>query len=547
MKKSVLPVTTALLLTAAQLLSADLPSGGQVVAGGATFSTAGSALTVSQSTAKAIINWQDFSVGAGHAVRFAQPDASAVTLNRVVGTSASLIDGAISANGRVFLVNPNGVLFGAGARVEVGGLVASTLAMRDADFLAGNYVFDGAGAGLVSNRGRIVAVGDGQGGVIAMLAARIVNEGTLQADRGKVALVAADRVTLDLGGLVGVAVERGALAAQVDNGGAIRADGGRVLLTAKAADELATAAINHDGIIEARTLATGEKGGIILLGDLERGSLVADGRLDASAPAGGDGGFIETSAAQVTFGQNFAVTTAAAQGAYGTWLLDPATIEIVDGAVGSVSGLPATGLSQIGVTTLSNALATANVDLQATAAIDFLVDFNYAGARDATLSLFAPTILLGGNITTSTNKLSLNFGGTFNSTVYAGNLSVYGADRSVATRGGDVVFNGNLGGTYSLSVATAGGNITSNALVNGTFSSLVPVTGTLSINYQAGGPTQVPGVIDFQTQTITINGGAPNQIGSGNVFPSGTVTFQAGTVFDLNASTSGQVTLRCAS
>ena len=171
MKKAVFPVTTAFLLTAARLISADLPTGGQVTAGSAAISSAGNTLTVTQTSAKAIINWQDFSVGAGHAVRFAQPDASAVALNRVVGTSASLIDGALSANGRVFLVNPNGVLFGAGAQVEVGGLVASTLALRDADFLAGNFVFDGAGSGIVANHGRIVAVGDGQGGFITMLAA----------------------------------------------------------------------------------------------------------------------------------------------------------------------------------------------------------------------------------------------------------------------------------------------------------------------------------------------------------------------------------------
>ena len=528
----------AFLLAASHLAGADLPTGASVTAGAATISTQGSAMTVNQSTAKAVINWQGFSIGSGHSVQFQQPDAASVVLNRVTGSEASVISGALSANGNVFLVNPNGVLFHAGAQVDVGGLVASTLAIRDNDFLAGNYVFDGAGAGIIANHGRLTAVGDGRGGVIALLSAQIVNEGVLTADRGQVLLGAGDRITLDLGGLVGLSIERGALQAVIDNGGAIRADGGRVLLTARAADELASAAINHDGVIEARTLATGEKGSIILLGDLERGSLVVDGRLDASAPVAGDGGFVETSAAQVAFGDRFAVDTAAVRGAYGTWLLDPATIEIVDGSGGAVSGLPASGISQIGVTTLSNALASANVELQATAAIDFLVDFNYAGARDATLSLFAPTILLGGNITTSTNKLGLNFGGVFNSVTYAGNLSVYGADRTLATRGGDVVFNGNLGGGYALSVATSGGDITSNAVANGTFTTLVPVTGTLTIEYQAGGATQVPGIIDFQTQTVTINGGAPNQIGASNVFPSGTVTFQSGTVFDLNASDS---------
>jgi len=244
-------LSVALLMTAAHALAGSLPSGAQVVSGAAAISTSGTSMTVTQSSAKAVINWQDFSVQSGHSVRFAQPDASSVILNRVIGAESSVIDGALSANGRVFLVNPNGVLFGGGAQVEVGGLVASTLAIRDADFLSGNYVFDGAGSGIVANHGRIVAVGDGQGGVIAMLAAQVINEGTMQADRGLVALAAADRVTLDLGGVVGISVQRGALAALVDNGGAIRADGGRVFLTAKAADELATAAINHDGIIEA--------------------------------------------------------------------------------------------------------------------------------------------------------------------------------------------------------------------------------------------------------------------------------------------------------
>lgn len=131
-------VALAFLLAASHLVGADLPTCGSVSAGAATISTQGAAMTVHQSTAKAVINWQGFSVGAGHSVQFQQPDASAVVLNRVTGSEASVISGALSANGNVFLVNPNGVLFNAGAQVDVGGLVASTLSIRDNDFLAGN-------------------------------------------------------------------------------------------------------------------------------------------------------------------------------------------------------------------------------------------------------------------------------------------------------------------------------------------------------------------------------------------------------------------------
>jgi filamentous hemagglutinin family protein len=555
MKKAVFPVTTAFLLTAARLISADLPSGGQVAAGTAAISSAGNALTVTQTSAKAVINWQDFSVGAGKAVRFDQPDASSVTLNRVVGTSASLIDGALSANGRVFLVNPNGVLFGAGAQVEVGGLVASTLALRDADFLAGNYVFDGAGAGIVANHGRIVAVGDGQGGFITMLAAQVVNEGTLQADRGSVALVAADRVTLDLGGLVGVTVERGSLAALVDNGGAIRADGGRVYLTARAADELASAAINHDGVIEARTLVTGEKGSIILLGDLEHGSLVADGRLDASAPAGGDGGFIETSAARVDIRDGAVITTRATDGSHGTWLLDPLYLDIVaTGGVGSVSGMPATGTSLLSVGTLSTALnQNQNVVLEATNQIDFQVAFSHAATRDSVLTLLAPTIKLGGDITSTGFHLGLNFGGVLGATTYAGNLYVYspvgaaGITRTLTTNGGNVVFGGNIGGPHNLVVDTGAGTVRLSANVDGAFNSFQQTFGDLAFRYQAGGRVGDTTTIDFTTSTVSFfdpRNSTTYQANQSELdaisgrpfsFPTGYLVIPANAIMDLNA------------
>jgi filamentous hemagglutinin family protein len=100
-------------------------------------------------------NWQSFSIGAGHTVNFVQPSSSAVALNRVLGSDVSVIQGALNANGQVFLINPNGVLFTPTAQVNVGGIVASTLNLSNEDFLAGRYRFSGDSTASVINQGNI--------------------------------------------------------------------------------------------------------------------------------------------------------------------------------------------------------------------------------------------------------------------------------------------------------------------------------------------------------------------------------------------------------
>lgn len=143
-----------------------LPSGMQLVAGQAGVIVQGNSMTVSQATQQAIMNWQGFNIGAEALVRFNQPNASAVALNRVVGGEASAIFGRLSSNGKVFLVNPQGVLFGAGAQVNVGGLVATSLGISDQSFLSGSYNFSGSGMAAVRNAGSINA----DGGIVALLA-----------------------------------------------------------------------------------------------------------------------------------------------------------------------------------------------------------------------------------------------------------------------------------------------------------------------------------------------------------------------------------------
>ena len=106
-------------------------------------------MDVTQSSNSAIVNWDSFNIGSQAQVNFVQPSASAVILNRVLGGSGSMILGQMTANGNVFLVDPAGVIFAPGARVDVGGLVASSLGISDGNFLAAKYQFEGVGAGGV--------------------------------------------------------------------------------------------------------------------------------------------------------------------------------------------------------------------------------------------------------------------------------------------------------------------------------------------------------------------------------------------------------------
>lgn len=136
-----------------------LPKGGSVVAGSAAISQAANVLTVQQASQRAALNWQSFNIGAASTVNFVQPNAGAVALNRISGNEASQIYGKLNANGQVFFSNPNGMLFARGAQVNVAGILATTLNISNADFMAGNYRFTDPGNGSIRNEGLINALG----------------------------------------------------------------------------------------------------------------------------------------------------------------------------------------------------------------------------------------------------------------------------------------------------------------------------------------------------------------------------------------------------
>ena len=327
MKKLAPPLLAGMMLLSSYNRVWAAPAGGVVTAGAATIAAGGATTTITQTTNKAAINWQSFGIKSGETVQFIQPSASSVALNRVVGSDASAIYGTLSANGKVFLINPNGILFAPGSQVNVGGLVASTLNLSDSDFLKGNYSFDKNGsAASVVNQGSIRT---GDGGYVVFLGPKVSNEGIISAQVA--GLAAGDKVSLDFSGdkLLSFTVDTRAAGAIAANSGGILADGGTVIMSTGTKDALLSTVVNNTGVIQARTV-NGASGKIIL----EGGTVNIGGTLDASAPHGGNGGFIETSGANVNMAQGLRVTTLAPQGKTGTWLVDPEDYTIGAGATG---------------------------------------------------------------------------------------------------------------------------------------------------------------------------------------------------------------------
>lgn len=295
------------LLLAASPLLASAPSntgnprGGNVTQGGAVINNTGNMTTIRQSTDKAVIDWNSFSIGKGHTTQFIDPSASAITLNRVTGNNTSLIMGTLLSNGQVFIMNPNGIVFGKGSHVDVGGLLASTANISNNNFMNGNYHFMAAPANsYVINDGVITVA---KYGLAALVAPTVENNGVINATLGKVILGAGNAFTLDLygDGLINFDVSSNGFL--VNNTGAIFDRGGTVLLTAAAAGALLENTINTSGIISAQSVAQHD-GKIILQGSM--GTTVnMSGLMDVSGIQKGlTGGLVQVSADQIILNNN---------------------------------------------------------------------------------------------------------------------------------------------------------------------------------------------------------------------------------------------------
>ena len=354
-------VLRPLALAAASLFAAStrqaagpvLPSGLQVVQGQATQHTSGQRLTVTNS-AGALLNWQQFSIGAGQAVHFAQPDAASKVLNRVVGNDPSQIFGSLSSNGQVWLLNPHGVLFGAGARVDVAGLVASTLRLGDGAWAtgqhSGNFSLTGAADGAfgsVVNQGELHST---TGGRVLLLGSSVVNQGLISAPDGQVVLAAGSMVELVDTATPRLGLRLVAPQGEVLNLGSIIAGSGRI--------DLQAALVNQQGIVRADSLQAGP-GGQVLISASQGVGLGAASLTSASGTSGGQVQ-VDAGAGSLLAAGRMAATGSAGTG--GSVALLGRQVGVLDGAVADASGSTGGGALRVGGGLGGNEAAWRNAD-----------------------------------------------------------------------------------------------------------------------------------------------------------------------------------------
>lgn len=496
LKAPPLPALTTMAMVIGSLVSGGAhanPTGGNVVAGGATINDRGNGtLDINQSTGKAIINWKDFSIGANETVNFRQPGSNSITLNRVVGNDPSAIFGRLNANGTVMLVNPNGVLFGKGARIDVGGLVATTANISDKDFLAGKYKFDKPSSkanAMIVNEGTI-SIKDS--GLAVLVAPAVRNSGVIEAKLGRVALAGAKTVTVDFhgDGLLSFdatstvnELPRDAdgkpVSALVTNAGVIRADGGTVLMTARAVKGVIDNVVNTDGIVSAK--AVGTQNGKIVLSGGDAGTVNVAGTVEATgANAGERGGKVVVTGEHVNVARGAAIDVSGAAGGG----------EI---ALGSLGVAPDDGSAAF-----SGKSSTVKVAAGATLKADALINGN------------------GGSVTMWSND----------ATAFAGSLSARGGAQGGDGGFAEVSSNKNIGLTGSADLRAPKGK---------TGLLLIDPTDLRIVDSASGGGSQ-----DGATGDGTINGGDANT--ANNTVSRGLLESLAGTT-NIKLEATGQITV----
>ena len=393
-------ITAAMMAMSVGGIAYAMPQGEVIRSGKGEITRQDKDMTVNQDSKRLAIDWSGFDIANDERVTFRQPDKDSVALNRVVGDAASVIDGTLSGNGHVYVINPNGVLFGKNASVDVGSLVASTARISDSDMT--NFAnADGITMAIpedssakVINAGTIRA----EGGLVVLHAAEVENSGTITNPEGTTALAAARNLSLsaDTAGKINFTVDGALAKAKALNSGMLKADGGYLVMTARSAGDVMSTVVNNTGTMEAKTLRQNEKGEILLDGG-DNGIVELNGTLDASGMEAGqsagsikaigaethvedgatlhaigavDGGLIETSGDYLEIGDNVDIDAAGKTGKAGEWLLDPTEVIIInDSEAGTVHGgsnAYTSGTTYLKTSSIANVLKKNNVKIQAT-------------------------------------------------------------------------------------------------------------------------------------------------------------------------------------
>ncbi len=535
---------------------ANLPVGGAVAQGAVTINQSANAMVIHQDASKAIVNWQSFDIAAAASVNVIQPSSDSVLLNRVVGNNPSQILGSLNANGQVILINPNGILFGKDGSVNANAFIASTLDMRDADFMTGNYRYFSTGVnGEILNHGGINTQQ-----YVALLGAKVTNDGAINTRGGNVYLGAAEVITVPISNSgrikmelspasINTAVENTQNGVIVTQGGQVYiqasslndavaslSNGGQINTTAAQAGSVSLLAdagiIKVSGSINANSIFPANKGGSIIIGrDIQTGALSKSTDV-SGASLSTNKGFIETSAHELKVD---GVKVSAAN-----WLLDPDNIDITGDAVAATAGY-----SKIKAFDIATALnAGTNVTVATTAANrvgqpaykdtagsgagsavtgdgNILVSAAIvkSGANNASLTLKADngitvnqrigkasgdttstgkldvTMTASGNAATVTNRSGL----TLNSVIDAGdgNVSLTGTNSN--TNGGSRGVNFNNGSGITANTITVTGTATGSAEWN----QGVLFSGTSSFKATGTGSSVISGMSSSTTGAFT--------------------------------------------
>jgi len=549
-----------------------LPQGGTVAAGAAEIAQTQAEMAIRQATENAVINWNSFNIAAGERVNIFQPSAQAALLNRVIGNNPSEIFGTLQANGRVFLVNPAGVLFAPGAQVNAGSILASTMNITNADFMEGKYAFIGTpNDGKVINRASLIAQNEG---TVALLGKDVVNEGVIVARKGAAVLAAGEAVTIDFNGdgKVSVVPTTAALEQAVTNKGLVEADGGLVFMSAATGDALTRSAVNQEGIVRATSIdgaagairmtandvrlasgsvtdVSGAKAGTIQIGGgwqgtgdlahaqnvtIERGAALradataadaaggtvavwSDGRtkfageITARGKGTGAGGAVETSGAKVQITGRVDASSEVGKG--GEWLIDPGDV-----VIRNLTGSETASDTLIDVQSVKNTLdgGTSTTVQTASGNNDYSLTVQDAITKtaggDVTLTLKATgSVNINADITSTAGKLNVNVVSDTNHRA-GGRVSVANG-KNITTLGGDVKIGGGLmdsgvGFANSQSAGEAGITL-DHAVINTT-----DAGGTAGGNVELAGSTtaDAAGVLLSGT-TITASTGKVTLIG----------------------------------
>lgn len=361
------------------------PTGGVVVLGEAQIqSTFPGLTTIHQQTDRAVIDWSTFNIASGERTNFIVPDANSATLNRVLDGGPSLLNGTLTSNGQLFLINASGIIFGQGSVVDVAGLTASTLDLSNRMFMAGGeMVYQGNSTAEVTNAGSIRA----SSGDVFLIGLQVNNSGAIRAPNGTVGLAAGTDVLIMPAGDERVIVRNAAgpqRGTGVTNSGLIEANvaelkahGGNVYALAirNTGRIAATAATRQGGriILSAnggRIESTGKlvargpsgNGGQIKINAGSRGSATLRGRVDANGTTG-RGGSVAVTGGEVTVRRAIVVSAdgetaggqieinALPQDSTGTTA--PTTATIIDGTIRADAGSGTGGIIRLGGTSLT--------------------------------------------------------------------------------------------------------------------------------------------------------------------------------------------------